>query len=173
MSLLPTNSSKSGADYNPPILSPLNILTSESSNSSSHFVSHSSYPCLTTLSNNFSNSTNGFPIAFDSNPPLLCPEGINLTLKQPSVSQLHKPTSPNNTHLMQTFVKTGTFKPKALNVPLILPVPSTIRENMQHKEWIKAMGKESDALLRNRTWKFVPHRRMVRSSAVNGCLLLK
>lgn len=95
-------------------------------------------------------------------PPMLSqdcvfnPEGTNLTDNFPDSSQIHKIPDNDNTHQMQTRVKIEIFKPKALNVQVILLIPDLVKEAMRHSKRVEAMEKEKKALLANDIWVSVP-----------------
>lgn len=127
------------------------------------FQSISSTSYQSSLQTSSKNANNTCPRVYDS-------DGINLTIYLPplsplpqtiiindvkSTSQIHKPPISNNIDSMHVRVKTGVFKPKALNITIILRIHITVKEAMKHKEWMDAMHKELEALMRNGTWDLV------------------
>lgn len=57
---------------------------------------------------------------------------------------------------MITRSKSGIFKPKLYTTTLINKEPDTVQEALSDQNWHQAMRDEYEALIRNKTWLFVP-----------------
>ena len=91
-----------------------------------------------------SSSTKDSPTTPCTSIPLISSSSPNKLLTAPQCS----------IHPMQTWAKSGIFKPRALTIDHQTPL--TTAEALSHPQWQQAMQAEFSALLLNNTWELVP-----------------